>query len=102
MEYTRKHLFVCPEESIQQLLEGILEHFFPPNSGYIGQNVSWFLNQLILGPSGTVFSQQPATIRYLKLYLARILTCETVESSSPDTLTNPLCLFDDKVIIIVI
>ena len=95
MDYTYKHLFVCPDESKQQLLEGILEHFFPPNGAYDEQDVTWFLQQLIA--SVTVFSRQPATIRCLKLYLTRILTttnCPSVESSDS---INPLHLYDDKV-----
>ena len=47
MDYTSKHSFACPDESKQQLLEGLLEHFFPSNGAYEERDVTWFLQQLI-------------------------------------------------------
>ena len=95
MEYSRDH---WPKRSKKQFLEGLLEHFFPPRVevAYNEEDVSWFLNQLMISDE-TIFSRQPATIRRLKLYLTRILTIKCVSLDSSDLVTS-VQLFNDKVI----
>lgn len=91
-QYSLKHLPACSDDSKQQLLRGLMEHFFPHGGTYDQDNVSWFLEQLVVN---TVFSDQPATIRSLKLYLTRILTVSNPSGTNGSV--NPMDLFDDKV-----
>ena len=91
-QYSLKHLPACPDDSKQQLLIGLLEHFFPLGGAHNQEDVSWLLEQLVLN---TVFSDQPAIVRSLKLYLSRILRTVSNPSDSNDSV-NPMDLFDDK------
>ena len=97
IEYSLKHQHACSDDSKQQLLKGLMEHFFPPGGACDQEDVSWFLEQLMLNSdvSFSFFSRQPAAIRSLKLYLTRILTVNSVVGST-DTF-NPMDMFDDKV-----
>ena len=97
IEYSLKHQHAYSDDSKQQLLEGLLEHFFPPGGAYDQEDISWFLEQLVVNSdvSFSFFSRQPAAIRSLKLYLTRILTVSSASGSTDSV--NPMDLFNGKV-----
>lgn len=85
----------------KQILEGLLEYFFPANSTvqYNSDDIHWFFEQISLKPCSfaRVFSSKNAEINFLSFFLIRILSSG---GSSQSTIANPLFIFNDKVIIL--
>ena len=92
-ETTIKFCADFSKESLQQIIEGLLEHFFPcVSTEYCDADVHWFLNLFEMKYFEKVFSSQESGVRLLKFYMSRVLSHLPVDKEC----TNPLAFFHDK------
>ena len=92
-ETTIKFCVDFPKESLQQIIEGLLEHFFPCGSTeYCDADVRWFLNLFEKEYFEQVFFSQESGVRLLKFYMSRVLLNLPVDEECK----NPLAFFHDK------